>query len=166
MSLKDKMLERSKRVFQAPSVMRWVSDDRVMRAAEGMMDARSRFRAAWRALVDGHKLPNIDPALDDLPGDGEKANGNGQASEAPRRRRTNGSSAAVAAPIKLSGSSDMDESLKERTSLAALGGQDVFEKCFKFMAADNARKMGVYPFFRPLDFNDGPGGASSTAGAS
>jgi 8-amino-7-oxononanoate synthase len=24
------------------------------------------------------------------------------------------------------------------------------------MAADNARKMGIYPFFRPLDFNDGP----------
>jgi 8-amino-7-oxononanoate synthase len=24
------------------------------------------------------------------------------------------------------------------------------------MAADNARKMGIYPFFRPLDFNNGP----------
>jgi 8-amino-7-oxononanoate synthase len=24
------------------------------------------------------------------------------------------------------------------------------------MAADNARKMGIYPFFRPLDLNDGP----------
>jgi 8-amino-7-oxononanoate synthase len=32
----------------------------------------------------------------------------------------------------------------------------VFEKCFKFMTADNARSMGVYPFFRPLDQNNGP----------
>lgn len=43
-----------------------------------------------------------------------------------------------------------------RTSLARIGGKDVFEKCFKFMTADNARSMGVYPFFRPLDFNNGP----------
>ena len=54
------------------------------------------------------------------------------------------------------GSSDMAESMKERTSLASVGGKDVFEKAFKFMAADNARKMGIYPFFRPLDFADGP----------
>ena len=46
--------------------------------------------------------------------------------------------------------------MKERTSLASIGGKDVFEKAFKFMAADNARKMGIYPFFRPLDFADGP----------
>jgi 8-amino-7-oxononanoate synthase len=46
--------------------------------------------------------------------------------------------------------------MKERTSLASIGGKDVFEKAYKFMAADNARKMGIYPFFRPLDFNDGP----------
>ncbi len=36
------------------------------------------------------------------------------------------------------------------------GGGDLLEKCFKFTAADNARKMGVYPFFRPLDCNNGP----------
>jgi len=24
------------------------------------------------------------------------------------------------------------------------------------MTADNARAMGMYPFFRPLDFNNGP----------
>src|SRR5690606_1285573 len=45
---------------------------------------------------------------------------------------------------------------KERTSLAAVGGHDVFEKCYQFTAADNARKAGLYPFFRPLDLNDGP----------
>src|SRR4029079_3890143 len=43
-----------------------------------------------------------------------------------------------------------------RTSLSRIGGKDVFEKCFKFMTADNARSMGVYPFFRPLDFNNRP----------
>src|SRR5688500_19156958 len=43
------------------------------------------------------------------------------------------------------GSADMHESLKERSSLAAIGGRDVFEKCVKFTAADNARRMGVYP---------------------
>src|SRR5262245_18766521 len=37
-----------------------------------------------------------------------------------------------------------------RPSLSGIGGRDVFEKCFKFTTADNARAMGVYPFFRPL----------------
>ncbi len=46
--------------------------------------------------------------------------------------------------------------MASRTSLSRIGGRDVFEKCFKFMTADNARSMGVYPFFRPLDFNNGP----------
>jgi 8-amino-7-oxononanoate synthase len=50
----------------------------------------------------------------------------------------------------------MEDALKERTSLANVGGHDVFEKCYQFTAADNARKAGLYPFFRPLDFNDGP----------
>lgn len=50
----------------------------------------------------------------------------------------------------------MESSLKERTSLANVGGRDVFQKCFKFTAADNARRRGMYPFFRPLDYNDGP----------
>ena len=57
---------------------------------------------------------------------------------------------------EVQGSSDMAESMRERTSLAGIGGKDIFEKCQKFMAADNARKMGIYPFFRPLDLNDGP----------
>ncbi|MBK9259297.1 MAG: aminotransferase class I/II-fold pyridoxal phosphate-dependent enzyme [Polyangiaceae bacterium] len=46
--------------------------------------------------------------------------------------------------------------MARRTSLSRIGGRDVFDKCRKFMAADNARAMGVYPFFRPLDFNNGP----------
>jgi 8-amino-7-oxononanoate synthase len=122
------------------------------------MDARSRVRAAWRALIDGHALPNIDPALDELPGDGSESNGkNGHAAAvSPNKQPTNGGSVHVAVTARPSGSSDMNESLKERHSLAALGGRDVFDKCFKFTAADNARRMGVYPYFRPLDLNDGP----------
>jgi hypothetical protein len=162
MALKDRIVERGKKALQAQSVMRFISDDRVMKAAEGVMDARSRVRAAWRALVNGHELPNIDPALDELPGEQDngvhQSNGakNGHATLAAeaRPRRTNGS----AAPSGFSGngSADMHESLKERSSLAAIGGRDVFEKCVKFTAADNARRMGVYPYFRPLDLNDGP----------
>jgi len=128
-----------------------VSDDRVMKATEGLLDARGRLKAAWTVLKNGHELPNIDPALDENIGRSapEKSNG------ATNGHAKNGHAAAQAKDIS-SGSTDMDESMKERTSLASIGGKDVFEKAFKFMAADNARKMGIYPFFRPLDFNDGP----------
>ena len=34
-------------------------------------------------------------------------------------------------------------SLKDRTSLAAVGGKDVLEKCYLFKTADNARKRGL-----------------------
>jgi 8-amino-7-oxononanoate synthase len=53
-------------------------------------------------------------------------------------------------------SDDLAASIASRTSLAGLGGRDVFEKCFQFTTTENARKMGVYPYFRPLDKNDGP----------
>src|SRR5262245_47456135 len=118
--------------------MRWVSDDRVMKAAEGLMDARLRMREAWKILLNGHELPNVDPALDESVGERParaetkaRVNGNGAA--------TNGSSVNGngAAPQITHGSSDMDESLKERNTLASIGGKDVFEKCRKFMAADN-----------------------------
>src|SRR5690606_39045879 len=52
--------------------------------------------------------------------------------------------------------SNLAASLQERTSLASIAGRDVFEKAYAFKTADNARKMGMYPFFRPLDYNDGP----------
>jgi 8-amino-7-oxononanoate synthase len=140
--------------------MRWVSDDRVMKAAEGLMDARSRMRDAWKVLTNGYELPNIDPALDedvgerlartpsDAPKPGGETNGHGS-------NGSNGSNGANGSATT-HGSSDMDESMKERNTLASIGGKDVFEKCRKFMAADNARKIGIYPFFRPLDLNDGP----------
>jgi 8-amino-7-oxononanoate synthase len=147
MGLRQALFDRGKQAILRPSVMRWVSDDRVMKATEGLMDARGRLSAAWSVLKNGHELPNVDPALDENIGKHApttKSNG-----------ASNGNGAAVTKDVS-SGSSDMDESMKERTSLSSIGGKDVFEKAFKFMAADNARKMGIYPFFRPLDFNDGP----------
>src|SRR5688500_8026539 len=138
MSVKDQIVIQGKRMLLSPSVMRWVSDDRVMKAAEGVMDARSRFKAAWRVLLNGHDLPHVDPALDDhiapTETNGHKLNGNGLSGHA------NGSKANGHAPSAIKeGSSDMHTSLKERSSLAGIGGRDVFDKCFKFMAADNAR---------------------------
>jgi 8-amino-7-oxononanoate synthase len=149
-ALRQRILERSRKALLNPAVMRWVSDDRVMRATEGLLDARGRLEAAWKVLKNGHALPNIDPALDDYVGE-VRTEAKRPDAAAPA---TNGAAAPV--PPTAKGSDDMDESLKERNTLASIGGKDIFEKCRKFMAADNARKMGIYPFFRPLDLNDGP----------
>jgi 8-amino-7-oxononanoate synthase len=200
MGLKSRIVDRGKQLVQSPTVMRWVSDDRVMKAAEGVLDARTRVKLAWHMLKNGHALPPVDPALDDSLGE---TIGNGHSNgHALRNGSTNGSShaftgaesngvngahahggelangsvngnvavagalgaRAVARPARGNGSSGlangvdtgMEDALKERTSLANIGGHDVFEKCYQFTAADNARKAGLYPFFRPLDFNDGP----------
>jgi 8-amino-7-oxononanoate synthase len=173
MGLKQRIVDRGKQALLQPSVLRWVTDDRVMKATEGLMDARSRVKDAWKVLLNGNELPNIDPALDENIGQTEpavsKSNGhkNGHANGATNGT-ANGSAVSTSngsagnsngARIDMNdreGSSDMAESMKERTSLASVGGKDVFEKAFKFMAADNARKMGIYPYFRPLDFADGP----------
>jgi 8-amino-7-oxononanoate synthase len=144
MGLRQALVDKGKQALLRPSVMRWVSDDRVMKATEGLLDARGRLKAAWDVLKNGHELPNVDPALDENIG-----------KHAPAAKSNGATNGATKADVT-SGSTDMDESMKERTSLASIGGKDVFEKAFKFMAADNARKMGIYPFFRPLDFNDGP----------
>jgi len=60
MGLKQKIVDRSKLALLRPSVLRWVTDDRVMKATEGLLDARTRMRAAWNVLLNGHELPNID----------------------------------------------------------------------------------------------------------
>jgi len=163
MGLKQRIVDRGKQALLQPSVLRWVTDDRVMKATEGLMDARTRVKDAWKVLVNGTELPNIDPALDENIGQTERAptktNGhsNGHSANGATNGSTSGSSNGARIDMnEREGSSDMGESLKERSSLANVGGKDVFEKCFKFMAADNARKMGIYPFFRPLDFADGP----------
>lgn len=173
MGLTKSIIKRSKKIILSPQVMRWVSDDRVMKAAEGLMDARSRVKIALKILRDGHELPNVDPALDDsigtpAPTAGRNGRINGGTPVATNGKKTNGAAlresdeegepASEPRPKAGSGanSDDFDESLKGRTSLAGIGGKDVFEKCYAFKTAENARKMGMYPFFRPLDYNDGP----------
>ncbi len=208
MGLRSRIVDRGKQIVQNPTVMRWVSDDRVMKAAEGVMDARTRVKLAWHMLRNGHALPAVDPALDDSLGDtvdGARPNGkhNGAAARAKNggtnghsesavtgdiaagnttagngaHARANGSHYTDGSPVAkakrarstngagaegeydsngISKHEGMEDALKERTSLANVGGQDVFGKCYQFTAADNARRAGLYPFFRPLDFNDGP----------
>ena len=213
MGLRSRIVDRGKQLVQSPVVMRWVSDDRVMKAAEGVLDARTRVKLAWNMLKNGHALPHVDPALDDSLGEtvdsssrpapsrngllqnglsqngvngshagsaalngshGSALNGSGAHGDGVANGVSHGSGngahaalavEGVAAPArvrpKANGSFNgadhaMEEMLRERSSLAAVGGHDVFEKCYQFTTADNARKAGLYPFFRPLDFNDGP----------
>jgi 8-amino-7-oxononanoate synthase len=196
MNLKSRIVERGKQLVQSPRVMRWVSDDRVMKAAEGVLDARTRVKLAWRMLTNGHDLPNIDPALDDSIGhtlnghtngharangsangaaangavngsavNGSAKNGHAKASisaldveeqQPAAKKNGNGHSQHVDEYEEGTANNAMERSLRERANLANIAGQDVFEKCYQFKTADNARKVGMYPFFRPLDFNDGP----------
>jgi 8-amino-7-oxononanoate synthase len=182
MGVRDLLVDQGKKLASSPVVLRLISNDRVMKVATGVMDARSRFRAAAEKvaeagdiLVNGYGMPNIDPALDGEPEVTAKPNGptpktNGAGSGAG----TNGAHAAgpatqvspaapapspKAAATEPEAGSDgalLKQQMASRTSLTRIGGKDVFDKCFKFMTADNARAMGVYPFFRPLDFNNGP----------
>ncbi|WP_232379998.1 aminotransferase class I/II-fold pyridoxal phosphate-dependent enzyme [Polyangium fumosum] len=151
--------------------------------ARGRLEAAAeRASEAWSILLNGHALPTIDPALDGgddvvaaaakSPAPAPKAaaatNGaaahavtNGAATNgAAAHAATNGEAASPEAPKPAGPGSAAEEKLAQqmasRTSLSRIGGRDVFEKCYKFMTADNARAMGVYPFFRPLDFNNGP----------
>ncbi len=73
MGLKQRIVDRGKRALLQPSVLRWVTDDRVMKATEGLMDARTRVKDAWKVLLNGNELPNIDPALDENIGQTEPA---------------------------------------------------------------------------------------------
>src|SRR5215831_15456293 len=105
MGLKSRIVDRGRQLVQSPRVMRWVSDDRVMRAAEGVMDARTRVRLAWHMLKNGHGLPHVDPALDDslaetvehhphaTNGNGKNGNGNGRAALPENGSTQNGSHA-------------------------------------------------------------------------
>lgn len=198
MGLRSRIVDRGKQLVQSPTLMRWVSDDRVMKAAEGVLDARARVKLAWHMLKNGRALPAVDPALDDslaetIDGARERAANGARHPANGARHGTNGSyahavdvangaastastasngvahahqsggeaaRARAARPSNGAASYQMDQgmedALKERTSLANVGGHDVFEKCYQFTAADNARRAGLYPFFKPLDFNDGP----------
>jgi 8-amino-7-oxononanoate synthase len=175
MGLKKRIVERGKQLAMTPRVLRVLSDDRVMRAAEGVMDARNRVRAAaekaneaWQLLTYGHALPAIDPSMvDDVdlvgPTTPAETKVNGDVPYAPFQKsngngttHTNGNGHTAVAHAHSADGRELAASMASRTSLSAIGGRDVFEKAYQFRAADNARKMGLYPFFRPLDLNDGP----------
>lgn len=179
MSLMNRIVEQGKKLASSDQVVRLLSNDRVMKVATGLMDARTRLEAAsekaseaFDILLNGHGLPTIDPALE----------GNDEVIAKPAAKaevassssgQTGAEKAATTAPAEAPAKSSADETsasaptnsteeeklaqqMARRTSLSRIGGKDVFDKCRKFMAADNARAMGVYPFFRPLDFNNGP----------
>jgi 8-amino-7-oxononanoate synthase len=165
MGLRSRLVERGKQIAMSPRVLRIISDDRFRLAAEGVMDAPNRVRAvaqkageAWQILTRGNALGSIDPSIDDDPIPAPAAS-RATAKRAPvaassPRTDDDGTNGRSIGPV--GGEDDLAASMASRTALSALGGRDVFEKAFKFTSADNARKMGVYPFFRPLDLNDGP----------
>ena len=172
-------MEQGKKIASSDRVVRLLSNDRVMQLATGLMDARTRLEAASEKatealdiLLHGHALPTIDPALDGNDEVVAKPAPHVAKNDAPiQQGQTSAAAPKVTAPVEettpdeppaasTSTNSGAEEKLAEqmarRTSLSRIGGRDVFDKCRKFMAADNARAMGVYPFFRPLDYNNGP----------
>jgi 8-amino-7-oxononanoate synthase len=187
MGIRERIVEQGKRLANSSTFVRLASNDRVMKVATGVMDARGRLAAAreraseaWSILVHGYDLPTIDPSLEGEPevsagGGGKRASDEGALGSAAHRTNGQVAGAAATVPSVPDGDSPAEgapgrkpaapanaaeeklaRQMASRTSLARIGGRDVFEKCFKFMTADNARAMGVYPFFRPLDFNNGP----------
>lgn len=180
MGVRDLLLDQGKKLASSSFVLRLVSNDRVMKVATGVMDARSRFRAAAEKvaeagdiLVNGYAMPNIDPALDGEPEVTSKPNGHAPKTNGASTNGAHASSASAdvtpsttptgatpkassSEPAAGSDGALLKQQMASRSSLTRIGGKDVFDKCFKFMTADNARAMGVYPFFRPLDFNNGP----------
>ena len=179
MAFKD-LLDRGKKLAESPAVMRLIASDRVMKIATGVLEARQRFeeagglaREALRVLIDGHEMPVIDQGLQR-----DEDIGATSAPEAPKDRgngagKGNGAARAAGAGLqevaaetegktrtpeerKKAAEERLARQMAQRVAITRVGGRDVFDKCFKFTAADNARKMGVYPFFRPLDCNNGP----------
>jgi len=160
-----------------------MSDDRFMHVADAVLDAPGRCRAAadkaseaWHVLLHGYALPEIDPSMqpDDStslsasPKKPAKTKKPSLQQTATADTRDVGSSQAgdltgdepTAADVTADESHDDSQALADqlaaRTSIAGQAGRDVFKKCYEFKAADKARKMGIYPYFKPLDLNDGP----------
>jgi len=85
MDLRQTVVDSGKKLVERTPLMRIVSDDRVMRVADAVFDARGRLRAAagkaaeaWERLVRGYRLPEIDPAnVEDVPVARPKSKGNG-----------------------------------------------------------------------------------------
>ena len=166
MGWKSIVSKGKKRVMAAGPVVRLMSDDRVMRVADAVFDAPVRLRGAaekaaeaWQVLVHGYGLPEMDPSMTPDHVIATKAGKAMAAATEPKAK----SSEPAASPERV-GDAEVDaddeqklaDQMAARTSIAGQAGRDVFKKCYDFKAADNARRMGVYPYFRPLDFNDGP----------
>src|SRR5262245_42487983 len=109
MSFKERIVAQGKKLASSGPVVRLIGNERVMRVATGVMDARSRVRAAadlaaeaWSVLMNGHALPTIDPALEggaDVRGaavNEKTTNGTGAAAAPAEGERTNGQAAASA----------------------------------------------------------------------
>ncbi len=158
MSLKNVVVERGKRMMESGPVVRLMSDDRMMRVADAVLDAPGRFRAAagkaaeaWHVLVHGYDLPEMDPSMmPDHAISQRPAPAPAKPTPKVETKKSEGKQ------VSVSDEQNLADQMAERTSISGRANRDVFQKCFDFKAADNARKMGVYPYFRPLDFNDGP----------
>jgi len=72
MTLKERIADQGRKVLNNPLVLKWTTDDRVKKAAEGVLDIRGRAHEAWKILINGHSLPAIDPALDESIGQTEE----------------------------------------------------------------------------------------------
>ena len=70
-----------------------------------------------------------------------------------RAKPVSESPASVAVPPERPADMTIDGMLRER-----YGGdpRDIFSKAAEFTLAERAREIGIYPFFQPLDNNDGP----------
>ncbi len=52
--------------------------------------------------------------------------------------------------------SEPTANVSEPTANVSEGAPDVLSKAYEFHAADDARREGVYPYFKPFDYHDGP----------
>jgi hypothetical protein len=50
MDWKKKIVEQGSKVLENPEIMRWLTDDRVMKVAEVLMDAPERLKAAAKIM--------------------------------------------------------------------------------------------------------------------
>jgi 8-amino-7-oxononanoate synthase len=164
MNIRERLVEQGRRLSQSAPVVRVISDERVAKVAEGVLDGRNRLRAAREKvgeavelLLHGRELPALDLS-------GVAMASDEQAASPRSKATTNGKSIDPSAPTDRPSRPEQEElkvegvetSIASRTSLANVAGKDVFAKCHQYTTTENARKMGIYPFFRPLDKNDGP----------
>ena len=52
--------------------------------------------------------------------------------------------------------SEPTTNVSEPTANVSEGAPDVLSKAYEFHAADDARREGLYPYFKPFDYHDGP----------